>query len=233
MTKLIYGVLLGLGLALPSTGNEKLPQSDSDTAPTTQSATPEPVTTTGGQISGVDDPYLYGDWVDESTTPREVDLWLGRLVADNAERLACILQASLDGDGRPFRDLEAGGFIGGSSSTIMVHDGIDHPIAHGTAPQRIPHVHVWPPPRGAIAWVHTHHPNRGLNPSTNDLQAAAMMQQNHGVNLPFLVLTPNSVTAYWHGHTMGGITIAGDGWWDGHRPDGCATVYGQQAPSPR
>ena len=140
---------------------------------------------------------------------------LRALFAQSALRVACIVRASLDSDGNPLSDIEAAGYLGGVSSTIMVHNGTDHPDWSSGRRYKGPHIHLWNPPNGAVAWVHTHHPRRGLAPSINDIQAAAKMLPELGANLPFFVATQFSVTAYWHGFTGRNVAIAGRGWMDG------------------
>ncbi len=224
MTKLFYATLIGIRLALPAVDEEGAVR-----LTTTQPAATE--------LASVVDDLSQGTLPsDAAPLPGQVavlpgtgaaQLYLKALVEQNRDRLACILDASLDGDGRILHGVEAGGYIGGTASTIMVHDGMGHTLPTMRGPFRGPHIHVWPPPQDALAWVHTHDPKSGVQPSRNDIDAAAQMRAAHGVNLPFIVVTKISVTAYWHGQTWQWISLAGKDWADGTDRASCARVYRQ------
>lgn len=224
MPNLLYGLLLGIRLALPV--DDELPG-----GPSTYSRLPEDLSQVGAVEALVGagglEAYLTADRRTMGLAGASVVPLLGALVDEHRQRLACILRASLDADGRPLRETEAGGYLGGESSTIMTHDGNRHYLKVGVKLQRIPHVHVWSRPEGAVAWVHTHHPARGIKPSEADLIAAQTMRRDNDRNLPLLVITPISVTAYWHGYTVEAVTLAGSDWWRGVDTGTCARVYRQ------
>lgn len=224
MTKLLFGLLLGIRLALPA--DDELPH-----GPRSYSQVPAELSR-GGAVEAVAgagglEAYLTADERTAALASASVAGLLEALVDAYRGRLACILQASLDDDGRPLIDIEAGGYLGGEASTIMTHDGSGHYLKVRSRPRRIPHIHVWAPPAGAVAWVHTHHPARGLDPSEADLAAAASMRRDNTRNLPLLVVTPLAVTAYWHGYTFSPIMLAGGGWWQGVDTTSCGHVYQQ------
>ncbi len=159
---------------------------------------------------------------------RAANAVLKGLFDQTSQRIACIVRASHATDGSPSATLEAAGYVGGSSSTVMVHDGTDHPDWSSGRRHKGPHVHLWDPPPGAAAWVHTHHPTRGLLPSVNDVQASIKMTPEFGLNLPFLVATAVSVTAYWHGFTNRSVVLAGRGWMDALNTTACPPAIVQR-----
>ena len=228
MNTLLYGLLLGIRLALPADVDE-LPRSAAAYSQVPEELQQQESIGVVPEAGGLEAMLAQADEQGRGFASAGVTPLLTALVEEHRHRLACILRASMDENGVQDDGIEAGGYIGGSASTIMVHDGRNHAVTVSARLRRLPHIHVWPPPDGALAWVHTHHPNRGLRPSAGDLAAAVAMRRNHQRNLPFLVITPRAVSAYWHGFTVGSVTLAGANWWQDVPESGCARTYQQGA----